>query len=202
MSVRPIVLNISVDPGRFSVAEVCSSSPRLATLRALMTACMPVSIRSARPTHGLGLSTTTKVTLLGALRLSQPSRLRPLPRMCWPVQAGFPSPAEDDQDAAIDLNELLAPHPEACFLLRVSGHSMTGAGIDDGDTLIVDRALEPSHGRIVIAVIDGEFTVKRLHRDHQSVRLEAAHQDYPPITLSDGQELQVWGVVTRVIKQV
>ncbi|MFP4077125.1 MAG: LexA family protein [Halochromatium sp.] len=122
--------------------------------------------------------------------------------MRWPVQAGFPSPAEDDQDAAIDLNELLAPHPEACFLLRVSGESMTGAGIDDGDVLVVDRALEPSHGRIVIAVVDGEFTVKRLHHRPQAVRLEAAHADYPPITLSDGQELQVWGVVTRVIKSV
>jgi DNA polymerase V len=122
--------------------------------------------------------------------------------MRWPVQAGFPSPAEDDQDPAIDLNELLAPHPEATFLLRVSGHSMHEAGIDDGDVLLVDRALEPTHGRIVIAVLDGAFTVKRLHRRGTVVRLEAAHADYPLIELGDGQELQVWGVVTRVIKQL
>ena len=127
---------------------------------------------------------------------------QPLTRLIWPVQAGFPSPAEDDQDAAIDLNELLAPHPEACFLLRVRGCSMVDAGIDDGDLLLVDRALEPRHGRIVIAVLDGEFTVKRLHRQGAVVRLEAAHAQYPPIELQDGQELQVWGVVTRVIKSV
>ena len=140
--------------------------------------------------------------LLGALQRPGQRPRRLLPRMRWPVQAGFPSPAEDDQDGAIDLNELLAPHPEATFLLRVSGHSMSGAGIDDGDVLVVDRALEPTHGRVVIAVLDGEFTVKRLHRRGAVVRLEAAHTDYPPITLGDGQELQVWGVVTRVIKQL
>ncbi|WP_211354083.1 LexA family protein [Thiohalocapsa marina] len=124
----------------------------------------------------------------------------PLPRMTWPVQAGFPSPAEDDQEPAIDLNALLVPHPEATFLLRVRGHSMTGAGIDDGDVLLVDKALTPSHGRIVIAVVDGEFTVKRLHLGRDGVRLEAANPDYAPIRFQGGQELQVWGVVTRVIK--
>ncbi|MBK1620351.1 hypothetical protein CKO42_18280 [Lamprobacter modestohalophilus] len=139
---------------------------------------------------------------LGALCSLATRSHRPLTRLRWPVQAGFPSPAEDDQDAAIDLNELLAPHPEACFLLRVRGCSMVDAGIDDGDLLLVDRALEPSHGRIVIAVVDGEFTVKRLHRQAQVVRLEAAHAQYPAIELKDGQELQVWGVVTRVIKSV
>ena len=79
---------------------------------------------------------------------------------------------------------------------------MHDAGIDDGDVLLVDRALEPTHGRIVIAVLDGEFTVKRLNRRDATIRLEAAHADYPPIELGDGQELQVWGVVTRVIKQL
>jgi DNA polymerase V len=139
--------------------------------------------------------------LLGGLRTSAtPSRL--LPRMVWPVRAGFPSPAEDDQEDAIDLNALLAPNTEATFLLRVSGLSMTEAGIDDGDVLVVDRAIEPAHGRIVVAVVDGEFTVKRLHRRDGRIALEAAHPDYPPILLIDGQELSVWGVVTRVIKSV
>ncbi|NBC49290.1 MAG: translesion error-prone DNA polymerase V autoproteolytic subunit [Gammaproteobacteria bacterium] len=167
----------------------------------------------ARPEPGLGFSVglvhsgalstppdAATAECVGALCGIATRSHRPLPRLRWPVQAGFPSPAEDDQDAAIDLNELLAPHPEACFLLRVRGCSMADAGIDDGDLLLVDRALEPSHGRIVIAVIDGEFTVKRLHRQAQVVRLEAAHAQYPPIELKDGQELQVWGVVTRVIK--
>ena len=145
---------------------------------------------------------TTSAALIGRLCSLSARSQQPLPRLWWPVQAGFPSPAYDEQDAAIDLNELLAPHPEACFMLRVRGGSMVEAGIDDGDLLLVDRALEPSHGRIVIAVVDGEFTVKRLYRQGAVVRLEAASTAHPPITLRDGQELQVWGVVTRVIKTV
>jgi DNA polymerase V len=145
---------------------------------------------------------TARAARIGSLCSHSARSQHPLPRLWWPVQAGFPSPAEDDRDAAIDLNDLLAPHPEACFLLRVRGDSMMEAGIDDGDLLLVDRALEPSHGRIVIAVLDGEFTVKRLYRQGGVVRLEAANPTHPPITLRDGQELQVWGVVTRVIKTV
>lgn len=129
-------------------------------------------------------------------------RRRPLPLMTWPVRAGFPSPAEDDRDDAIDLNELLAPRAEATFLLRVSGSSMTGAGIDDGDVLVVDRSLAPDYGRIVVAVIDGEFTVKRLGRRDGQVCLEASNPAFQPITLREDQELTVWGVVTRIIKSV
>lgn len=139
------------------------------------------------------------VAPIGRPAVGSPLSLR---RFRWPVQAGFPSPAEDDQDSAIDLNTLLAPHPEACFLLRVRGCSMTDAGVEDGDLVLVDRSLEPRHGRMVIAVVDGEFTLKRLYRQDGLVRLEAAHVQYPAIELKDGQELQVWGVVTRVIKTV
>ena len=130
------------------------------------------------------------------------SQRRPLPLMAWPVQAGFPSPAEDYQDEAIDLNDLLAPHAEATFLLRVRGESMTGAGIDDGDVLVVDRSLEPVHGRIVVAMVDGEFTVKRLYQRDGNLCLEASHPDFARIELREGQELAVWGVVTRIIKTV
>lgn len=130
------------------------------------------------------------------------SRRRALPLMAWPVRAGFPSPAEDYQDEAIDLNDLLAPHAEATFLLRVRGESMTGAGIDDGDVLVVDRSLEPTHGRIVVAMVDGEFTVKRLYQRDGNVCLEASHPDFPAIVLREGQELAIWGVVTRIIKAV
>ncbi|CRI63854.1 DNA polymerase V [Thiocapsa sp. KS1] len=144
----------------------------------------------------------TGAVLLGRPQASAIPPPRRLARMVWPVRAGFPSPAEDDQEEAIDLNALLAPNAEATFLLRVSGLSMSEAGIDDGDVLVVDRALEPAHGRIVVAVVDGEFTVKRLHRRDGRIALEAAHPDYPPILLSEGQELSVWGVVTRVIKSV
>lgn len=125
-----------------------------------------------------------------------------LPLMGWPVRAGFPSPAEDYVEASLDLNEMLAPNPEATFLVRARGDSMTGAGIGDGDVLVVDRSLEPTHGRIVVAVVDGEFTVKRLYRRNGAVILEAAHPDHAPIRLHEGQELIVWGVVTRVLKAV
>ncbi len=167
-----------------------------------MTQPTPIIGRTTASATAIHPAGRTTAELLGPLPRPGTFPRRPLPIMTWPVRAGFPSPAEDDQDAAIDLNDLLAPHPEACFLLRVRGRSMSGAGIDDGDVLVVDRALEPSHGRIVIAVVDGEFTVKRLYKQGPAVRLEAAHADYPPIELRDGQELQVWGVVTRVIKSL
>jgi len=115
------------------------------------------------------------------------------------VPAGFPSPAEDYQEAALDLNTHLIRHREATFFMRVQGHSMTGAGIHDGDLLVVDRALEPKNGDIVIAVLDGELTVKRLHLHEGGVTLQAENPDYDDIVLHDLQELQVWGVVTSVI---
>ena len=145
----------------------------------------------------------SQVALIGPVGGSAvPARRHSLPLMAWPVQAGFPSPAEDYQDEAIDLNDLLAPHAEATFLLRVRGESMTGAGIDDGDVLVVDRSLEPVHGRIVVAMVDGEFTVKRLYQRNGNLCLEASHPDFPSIALREGQELAVWGVVTRIIKSV
>ena len=146
---------------------------------------------------------TSDVPLIGPIGVPAAcSRRRTLPLMAWPVRAGFPSPAEDYQDEAIDLNDLLAPHAEATFLLRVRGESMTGAGIDDGDVLVVDRSLEPTHGRIVVAMVDGEFTVKRLYQRDGNVCLEASHPDFPAIVLREGQELAIWGVVTRIIKAV
>lgn len=157
------------------------------------------------PIDQTDLRTTDSLCYLGPVPAQgrpRPLPLHPLPLMRWPVQAGFPSPAEDDQEAALDLHQMLVEHPEATFLLRVKGHSMQDAGIEDGDVLVVDRALEASHGRIVIAVVDGEFTVKRLYRRGNRVCLEAANPDYPVIQFRDGQELQVWGVVTRIIKSV
>ena len=143
------------------------------------------------------------VALIGPVGgYAAPARRRSVPVMAWPVRAGFPSPAEDYRDEAIDLNDLLAPHAEATFLVRVRGESMTGAGIDDGDVLVVDRALEPVHGRIVVAMVDGEFTVKRLCQRDGNLCLEASHPDFAPIELQEGQELAVWGVVTRIIKTV
>jgi len=115
------------------------------------------------------------------------------------VAAGFPSPADDYIDVGIDLNEQLIRHPTSTFFLRVSGHSMTGAGIHDGDLLVVDRGLEPKPGRIVVAILDGAFTLKRLSRHHGRLRLEAAHPDYPALELHASRDVQIWGVAVHVI---
>ncbi len=126
----------------------------------------------------------------------------PLPLAEESVAAGFPSPAEDFIDINIDLNEELIQHPASTFFLRVSGHSMTGAGIHDGDLLIVDRSHNPMPGHIVIAVMDGAFTVKRLARHNGLPRLEADNPDYPPLELRDFNEVQIWGVAMYSIHRL
>jgi len=130
-----------------------------------------------------------------------PRRL-PRPLLLSRVPAGFPSPAEDYVEGALDLNEHLIAHREATFFVRVQGHSMIGAGIQDGDLLVVDRALEAGHSDIVVAVVDGELTVKRLWRRGGRVRLLAENPAFVPIELKDGQELAVWGVVTGIVRRI
>lgn len=125
-----------------------------------------------------------------------------IPYMSHSVRAGFPSPADDYVEKRIDLNEVLIKHREATFFLRVRGHSMTGAGIDDGDELIVDRAITPEHNRIVVAAVDGELTVKRFYQRNGVVKLLAENPQYPDIEFKHGQEMMIWGVVTRIIKSV
>ncbi|AFY91185.1 LexA family protein [Chroococcidiopsis thermalis] len=116
-----------------------------------------------------------------------------------PVSAGFPSPAEDFIEGKLDLNQHLIHHPAATFFVRVSGDSMIGAGIHCGDLLIVDRALEPVDGSVIIAVVDGELTVKRLHRTGDRLRLVAANDCYKPLEITEHMEFQIWGVVTNAI---
>ena len=115
------------------------------------------------------------------------------------VVAGFPSPAEQYLEQPLDLNELLVKRPAATFFVRVEGDSMDGAGIHDGDLLVVDRSLRAANGDIVIACIDGDFTVKTFRRDVLGTRLEPANPDYPVIRLTSGDELQFFGTVTAVI---
>jgi len=125
----------------------------------------------------------------------------PLPLAADTVCAGFPSPAEDFAVKRIDLTQELITHPQATFLLRVSGESMREAGIFDGDMLVVNKALKPRHGQVVVAIIDGEFTVKYLYQRGGRVKLKAANATYPDIIPKDGQTLEVWGVVTASIKR-
>jgi DNA polymerase V len=117
------------------------------------------------------------------------------------VQAGFPSPAEDLGAQRIDLAQLLIKHSQATYFLRASGHSMTEAGIFDGDILVVDRAIKPRNSHIVVAIVDGEFTVKQLYQRAGRMKLKAANPTFPDITPKDGQTIEVWGVVTGAIKQ-
>lgn len=123
----------------------------------------------------------------------------PLPLFAAPVKAGFPSPADDFIEQRLDLNEHLIHHPAATFFVRVDGDSMRGAGLHKGDVLIVDRALEAASGKIVVAVLDGEFTVKRIRLSGNEILLEAENPNFPPIRIEPGREFQVWGVVTYVI---
>lgn len=123
------------------------------------------------------------------------------PLMSSCVMAGFPSPAEQYVEQALDLNELLVKHPAGTFFVRSTGDSMLQAGIMPGDILVVDRALDAADGSIVIAAVDGEFTVKYLRKRDKEVQLVAANPAYPPITFAGGKELQLFGVVTAAIHQ-
>ena len=117
------------------------------------------------------------------------------------VSAGFPSPADDHIERQLDLNELLIRNPPATFFVRAAGDSMIGAGINHDDILVVDRSLEPVSGRIVIAVLDGELTVKRLLRRDNSWLLLPENPAYPPRKIGGESSFEVWGVVTSVIHQ-
>lgn len=117
------------------------------------------------------------------------------------VRAGFPSPAEDFGGRRLDLSDILIEHPQATFLMRVAGSSVTEYGIDDGDLIVVDRALRPRHGQIVVAVIDSDFTVKKLHHACGIIKLKAGNPTYPDIVPKEGQTLEIWGVVTSCIKR-
>jgi DNA polymerase V len=124
-----------------------------------------------------------------------------LPLFLAPVKAGFPSPADDYMEQKLDLNEHLIQHPAATFFVRVDGDSMKGAGIHRGDILIVDRSLETTDKRIVIAAINGEFTVKRLRIENSEIYLDAEHPGYPPIRIQKDWDFSVWGIVTYIIHQ-
>ena len=137
------------------------------------------------------------------------------PKISGSVVAGFPSPAEQYQEPPLDLNELLVKRPAATFFVRVQGDSMTGAGINDGDLLVVDRSLRPASGDVIIASVDGDFTVKTLrvgsnrekgtgNREEgngREIRLEPANPKYPTIVFKPGQELDYFGKVTACIHQ-
>jgi DNA polymerase V len=118
------------------------------------------------------------------------------------VAAGFAAHAEDFIQKNLDLHELMVEHPTATFFVRVRGDSMVGAGIHSEDVLVVDRARLPSSGKVVVALLNGEFTVKRLIYEGKRICLQAENPDYLPIIIQPGDDFQVWGVVTYVIHKL
>jgi len=121
------------------------------------------------------------------------------PLFMVPVSAGFPSPAEDYIEGNLDLNEYLIKHPAATFFVKVTGSSMIDAGIHDGDILIVDRSIKPVNKKVVIAVVNGELTVRRIRVTKGKVVLVSENKDYKPLQVDEEMGFEVWGVVTNVI---
>ena len=115
------------------------------------------------------------------------------------VNAGFPSPAEDHLDVSLDLNEYLIKHPSATFYIYAKGDSMINDGIYSGDIMIVDRSLSPKSKDIVIAVIEGDFTVKRIYYKNNKIYLIPSNKNYKSISITDDMDFQIWGVVTHTI---
>jgi DNA polymerase V len=116
------------------------------------------------------------------------------------VSAGFPSPADDFKETRISLDKVAVKNEAATFYARVAGQSMIGAGLDDGDLLVIDRSLEPQDGKIAVCLIDGDFTVKRLRVEKDCVWLMAENKRYKPIQVTEENELMIWGIVTHVLK--
>lgn len=124
-----------------------------------------------------------------------------IPLFSHKVCAGFPSPADDYIEGRLSLDEHLIQHKDSTFFVRAKGNSMVGAGIFDGDLLVVDKSLTPSSGDIVIAIVDGGLTVKRMIRRGSEIILKPENPRYKEIEFKEGQELQVWGVVTSTVKK-
>ena len=118
------------------------------------------------------------------------------------IKAGFPSPAADFDETKISLDNVLVKNHEATFYAKASGNSMIGAGIDDGDIMVIDRSLEPRHGKIAVCCIEGEFTVKRIKIDKDGIYLMPENKEFQPIKVEEDHKLIVWGIVTYVIKSV
>jgi DNA polymerase V len=125
-----------------------------------------------------------------------------LPFISSGIKAGFPSPAADFDGSKISLDHVLVKNREATFYAKASGNSMIGAGIDDGDILVIDKSLEPQNNKVAVCFIDGEFTIKRIKIEKDCVYLMPENKNYQPIKVTDENELVIWGIVTYVIKSI
>ena len=118
------------------------------------------------------------------------------------ISAGFPSPADDFKEIRISLDSELVKNRDATFYARVSGESMVGAGLDDGDLLVIDRSLDPKNGKIAVCLVDGEFTVKRIKKEKDKFYLMPENKKYKPMELKEDNQLTIWGIVEYVIKKL
>jgi len=125
-----------------------------------------------------------------------------LPFISGGIKAGFPSPAADFDETKISLDHVLVKNRETTFYAKASGTSMIGAGIDDGDILVIDRSLEPQNNKVAVCYIDGEFTVKRIKIEKECVYLMPENKEFQPIKVTNENELIIWGIVTYVIKSI
>ncbi|SFR49673.1 LexA family transcriptional regulator [Thiomicrospira sp. ALE5] len=142
------------------------------------------------------------VTSVGEWQLVNPVSKVMLPVFSHKVIAGFPSPADDNQEDTIDLNETFAPSTQTSFIVRVQGDSMIEAGILPGDQLVIDRSIEPVSGKIVVASIDGDLTLKRLIKKEGKMWLYPENKHYQPIVVAEESELVIWGVVVSVLRKL
>ena len=133
---------------------------------------------------------------------SRESEKKPEVKLYESVHAGFPSPAEDIPGTALDISKLVVKNPASTFFARVSGDSMEGDGIRDGDILVIDKSEEPRDGAIAVCFINGEFTVKRLRIQDKNITLVPSNPRYRPVTIREGDDLTIWGIVRYVIKKV
>ena len=144
---------------------------------------------------------SSSLELINAAAAIQPQRMG-LPLYLAPVEAGFPSPADDYLDRRLDLHQHLVRNEAATFFLRAHGESMLGAGIHDGDLLIVDRSMDAAHRKVVIAALDGELTEKRLLHREGRVLLAPENPRFEPIDITESESVHIWGVVTYVVHKL
>lgn len=144
------------------------------------------------------LADETKITLFQP----EENTSSEMPFVSSGIKAGFPSPAADFDGTKISLDQIVIKHKEATFYAKASGNSMMDAGINDGDILVIDRSLEPTHNKIAVCFIDGEFTVKRIQMEKDCIYLVPENKDYAPIKVTEDNELIIWGIVTYVLKSL
>ena len=169
--------------------------------RGLPTAVVRIPVLVARIARHIAAGTLRAGDLNAFLDIAPRTQLA-VPLVGANAPCSFPSPADDYVERALDFNELLVHNPAATFAVRLSSDSITGAGLFPGDIAIVDRSVEPTNGCIVVALLDGEFTVKRYHARPNGVLLCAENPAYADIAVGEGRAFEVWGVVTKSIRML